>query len=75
MGLYTGTVRGLWRAPYRTQVEVHLMNLGADIKMTDREAAKIERVRRFMHAADCAREIADERERNRPKQIVKAQDA
>lgn len=58
MGLYTGTVRNLRHAPYRDQVLVHLISLGTgSLDLTDAEEAKIRRVRRFLHAEDCAREI------------------
>jgi hypothetical protein len=57
MGLHTGTVKGMSRAPYRTQVLIHLVRLGADDRLSAKEAAKIERVQRFLDAADCAFEI------------------
>ena len=63
MGLYTGTVKGLSRAPYRVQVLSHLLRIGADDRLSEKEEAKIERVQRFLDAAECAREIALERQR------------
>jgi hypothetical protein len=62
MGLYTGTVKGLSRAPYRDQVLVHLMNAGCDIELSEAEQAKIARVSRFLAAYDCAQEIRLARE-------------
>ena len=61
MSLYTGTVKGLSRAPYRTQVLVELMHLGTDDRLSAKEEAKIKRVQRFLLAADCAHEIERER--------------
>jgi hypothetical protein len=61
MGLYTGTVKNLSRAPYRDQVLIHLINLGLAMELSATEEAKIVRVQRFLHAADCAREIATSR--------------
>jgi hypothetical protein len=58
MGLYTGTVRGLHRAPYRDQVIVHLINKGCAIELSVAEEAKIVRVARFLDAYRCAEEIA-----------------
>ncbi len=64
MGLYTGTVKGLSRAPYRDQVQVHLINLGAgNINFSPEEEAKLARVQRFLHPGDCAREIVQKREK------------
>jgi hypothetical protein len=63
MGLYTGTVKGLRRAPYKTQVEVHLINLGLELELSENEILKVQRVHRFLHPYDCALEIKSERER------------
>ena len=57
MGLHTGTVKGMSRAPYRTQVLIHLIRLMTDDHLSPGEEAKIERVKRFLDAADCAFEI------------------
>jgi hypothetical protein len=57
MGLYTGTVKNLRRAPYRTQVLAHLLNLGWSEEVSEKEEQKIERVKRFLSAYECAREI------------------
>jgi hypothetical protein len=57
MGLHTGTVKNLSRAPYRTQVLVHLLRLGTDDHLSPKEETKVERVSRFLDAADCAHEI------------------
>jgi hypothetical protein len=57
VSLYTGTVKGLGRAPYRTQVLVNLLRLGADDRLSAKEEAKVERVKRFLDASDCAFEI------------------
>lgn len=65
MGLYTGTVKGLHRAPYREQVLIHLMGKSLAIELSDGEEAKIARVARFLSAGQCADEIADDRERDR----------
>lgn len=62
MGLYTGTVKGLHRAPYKTQVLCHMIDFGVDQELSPKEEAKIERVQRFLPARDCAREIAEARE-------------
>jgi hypothetical protein len=63
MGLYTGTVKGMSRAPYRTQVLIHMMNAGLDDRLSATEEAKITRVQRFLSAYDCAKEIEAARER------------
>jgi hypothetical protein len=63
MGLYTGTIKNLHRAPYREQVLSHLVGWGCGDTLSDADERKIERVQRFLHAADCAREIRDERDR------------
>ncbi len=63
MGLYTNAVKGMHRAPYRTQVLIHFVNLGLDLSLTAQEEAKIARVARFLPAADCAHEIAAARSR------------
>jgi len=57
MGLYTKTVKGLHRAPYRDQVLVHLLRLGADDRLSPAEEAKILRVQKFLSAYECAQEI------------------
>lgn len=54
---YTGTVRNIHRAPYRTQVLVHLMRRGWDDSLSEAEEKKIERVKRFLSPHDCASEI------------------
>jgi len=61
MGLYTGTVKNLSRAPYRTQVLIHFIDLGLSQELSPQEEAKIARVQRFLGAQDCAREIAEAR--------------
>lgn len=62
MGLYTGTVKGISRAPYRDQVMMELIGRGHGTdKLTEKEEAKIERVKRFLWPEDCAREIVKER--------------
>ncbi len=66
MGLYTQTVKGLHRAPYRDQVQVHLIRLaGGSIDFSPEEEAKISRVHRFLNPGDCAREIVQQREGRR----------
>jgi hypothetical protein len=62
MGLHTGTVRNLNRAPYRAQVEVRLIQMGADNRLSPAEEAKLLRVQRFLPAPDCAREIVAARD-------------
>lgn len=66
MGLYTGTVKNLSRAPYRTQVLVHFIDLGLAQELSEKEEAKIRRVQRFLPARDCAREISDARASGKP---------
>jgi hypothetical protein len=61
MGLYTGVVKGLSRAPYRVQVLTHLIGFVEERDLTADEEAKIERVARFLSAQDCAREIIRKR--------------
>lgn len=59
MGLHTGTVRGLHRAPYRAQVLTHLLDYAVYEKhLTADDEVKIARVQRFLHASNCAAEIA-----------------
>ena len=61
--IHTRTVRNLSKAPYRIQVEVHLIDMGEGTeKISAKESAKIERVKRFLPAKDCAREIVEARE-------------
>jgi hypothetical protein len=62
MGLHTGTIKGLRRAPYRTQVLIHLIGFGLGEELTPKEEAKIERVARFLDAYECAKEIEAARE-------------
>jgi hypothetical protein len=57
MGLYTQTVRGMHKAPYRDQVLIHLIRLSLDTNLSPQEEAKISRVQRFLPASDCAQEI------------------
>lgn len=68
MGLYTGTVKGLSRAPYRAQVEVHLLNLDSGDALSPDEITKIERVKRFLDPRQCAQEISDKRRALRTQQ-------
>jgi len=57
MGLYTQTVKGIHRAPYRDQVLIELIRRGAGDRLSPIEEAKIERVQRFLPAHQCADEI------------------
>ena len=62
--IHTRTVKGLSRAPYRSQVLVHMIDMGyssPNCELTEQEEAKIARVQRFLSAFDCAREISDAR--------------
>jgi hypothetical protein len=62
--IHTRAVKGLSRAPYRSQVEVHMIDMGFFTGVfTAQEEAKIARVQRFLSAYDCAREISDAREK------------
>lgn len=61
MGLYTGTVKNLHRAPYRDQVLSHLIRAGEGENLSPVEDEKVERVKRFLDAHQCAREIAEAR--------------
>lgn len=63
MGLYTQTVKGLHRAPYRDQVLVHLIQRGERDQLSGAEEAKVARVARFLTAGQCADEIAADRQR------------
>jgi hypothetical protein len=65
MGLYTGSVKGLNRAPYRDQVLVHLLRRGLGDRLSATEEAKINRVQRFLSAAQCADEIETARDQGR----------
>lgn len=58
---YTGAIIGLSRAPYQSQVECRLLGWGLETKLTEPEVAKCDRVKRFLPAEDCAREIANAR--------------
>jgi hypothetical protein len=62
MGLYTGTIKNLHRAPYREQVLSHLAGWGCGDALSETEEQKIKRVSRFLAAADCAREIMEKRD-------------
>lgn len=57
MGLYTQTVKGISRAPYRSQVLFYMLRECMDDRLSDAEEAKIKRVARFLHPYDCAKEI------------------
>jgi hypothetical protein len=57
MSLYTQTVKGIHRAPYRDQVLVELIRRGAGERLSPTEEAKVERVQRFLPAYQCADEI------------------
>jgi hypothetical protein len=61
MSLYTQTVKGLHRAPYRDQVLVHLTRNGDSTVLSEKEEAKIARVQRFLPAEHCAQEIVASR--------------
>lgn len=63
MGLYTQTVKGIHRAPYRDQVIIELLRRSLDMSLSPAEEAKIERVRRFLPAYDCVNEIEAAREK------------
>jgi hypothetical protein len=71
MGLYTQTVKGLHRAPYRDQVISHLIRMGeGTTQLSPTEEAKIQRVRRFLAASDCAQEIVAARAKASPRTIA-----